>query len=246
MKKVNFLAFLFLLIFLVYSCEDTNKRTNYEMSNDTIAQQKSFDSIQNNNTVNRATPIYTYTGNIEFWNNSSQKELAIYIKDNATTHYIIIQDTGLNINFTNGNYSLQLFTHGILLQNNNAKYFLGIDANESRVQLQDIKDSGITNLVTDLTGAGLIHNSGPNEGYIPIARVIQENVSTVYYLDKPSLGKKKCDHGDPGASSCSISGYYACSVTCRNGYYACCMEARLSSNGGTTSSSCKCKKDGSA
>lgn len=236
--KSILLCFVFIFAF---ACEDSNP-TDFKKEN---ADLNHFEGVLNvtsnsqNAKARKAGDTYYFKGKMEFWNNTPEKEFSIYINDNETVHIIILQETDFNKELKDGSYELTWYPFGVLLVNNdtNEKYFLGIKSNDSEILLAQLHENGLTGEVSDLTGAGLIHNSGPQAGYKTMSSIKRQFNSLVKYLSGGSSGGG-CDSGGAGATVCSTtSGNYSCSVSCSSGYYACCNNPGLMSNG-----SCDCIK----
>jgi len=240
-KKLAITAFITLLGFGL-SLESTSNSVNFsaEEIGDLSSNVPSVDDI--GNIISRTQPIFTYSGNVKYWNNPAEKELALYIKDNGTAHYIVLQQTNYKSSLTDGNYKVELFNTGLLLKNNtsNKFYFIAIDDNEAKELLNDIYKRGQKVEGVDLSAKGIIHHYSPVDDLDAIDAVKLKNRSVLSYFKLNA----ECNHGGPGASSCSFGKFSGGSVSCKAGTYACCVENKstLPSSKAITAS-CSCKDD---
>jgi len=197
------------------------------------------------------TPLYSYTGNVEFRLFAAGNELSAYFTDGQRINFIILQQNTLTAVPANGKYQVDVYEGGVSLRSHTGKatLFLGADVKASKDLAKALGGKARFGIIN--TGAaGFIYSYGTTQSYngATLSTITAKGIGVIDFIAtlggaKPS---KDCNSGGVGSVSSSVNAgskpqqSHGCAVTCKTGYYSCCKDTTTA-----TTQSCKCIKENS-
>jgi hypothetical protein len=198
-----------------------------------------------------STPLYSYTGNVQFRLFAAGNEFSAYFTDGQRVNFIILQQSTLNVLPANGKYQVDIYESGVSLRSYTSKntLFLGVDVKVSKDLVKSLGGKTRFGLI-NTRAAGFIYSYGTTQSYkgATLNTIAEKGVGVIDFIATLNGAKttNDCDSGGVGSISSSVNAgdepqqSYGCAVTCKTGYYSCCKNTST-----PTPQSCKCLKDNS-
>lgn len=121
---------------------------------------------------------FTFSGDIRYWNNTTQKELTLCFKEGETSHYLIAQGVSMPYEFPDGYYTLTLDENTLQIQTRfGTTYFFAVAGGSVKESEQYAKKN--KHIKADLGIAAIYHFQGKADTFKTFEE-IKKGYATAY------------------------------------------------------------------